>query len=76
VFDGKLTRADEIGDVQEPVALLARVCEPESFGCIGFRLGEHNDVVAIGDRREVAVHRATPSTMRVPPQNGPVGTST
>ncbi|OQM77698.1 hypothetical protein B0E55_06393 [Rhodococcus sp. 66b] len=36
--------------------MLTRVGEPEPFRCIRFRFGEHDDVVALRDRREVAVH--------------------
>ena len=51
-----LTRPDEVGDAQEPVALLPRESEPESFGRIGSRFVEHDDVVALRHRGEVPVH--------------------
>ncbi|COW61241.1 Uncharacterised protein [Mycobacterium tuberculosis] len=53
---GQLPRADEIGNAQKPTALLAREVKPVAHRGVGLGLGEHHDVVALGHRREIAVH--------------------
>ena len=51
-----LARSDEVGDAQEAAALLAREGEPESFGRIRSRLGQHDDIVTFRHRREIPIH--------------------